>query len=240
MGWLLGRFAWILPYATFLWLALLTLWVWRLSRPLSRSADSEWRSNRPSSAESDFAPPSPPAVSGSSVEYFSRRGYYDDSRSELDPAERRGQPVEPAEPAHAAPRPAAPRPGTEKEKRLVGDFNRLAAGFSPAVLDRFESDWTPTAVDHVSDSRFAAVEGGALWFVATDPNDGWGAILPGAEIVRKWEKFYRNLRGASAPAGLTASYILVEGSVLEVREPASGRIQPGGIRLESQGTLAGI
>ncbi len=250
MAWLPDGLEPWLPWLIPLWLFLLTLWVWRISRSLPRQPVSSRRWNGQSWDEIDWDDGQERVerlgssggelretglgsggLGGGSSRHRPGAGGSTDRTDEQ--TRRHGPDPDPD------PDPDAGRRG-EQEETIVADFNRLAADFTAEALERFEQRWTPVPAKEVEEGFLAEDEGGAMWFVPTDTGSGRGIVLPGADMVRKWEKFYRGLRGVGAPPGLNASYELVEGPVLRVLAPARGRSGPGGIRVELPGRLAGI
>jgi hypothetical protein len=229
MGALLARAELLLPYVVWFWLAALTLWNLQLSRALGRQNAVGIRSNGSSPHEQTNADEEGSGPLGT-----------DDSANGDNPL---GETV-----AHAAQvdrdsrDDGPPRDGQslEKEGRLMLAFNNLASSSTRAEIEAFEAEWAPVAVDEADEGRLIPVEPGSLWFIPIHAQTGWGLILPGADIIGNWAKFYRNLRGAGAPPALAAAYVLVEGPALLVRDPARGRREPDGIAIRSRGELAGI
>lgn len=234
----------LLPYANAIWTAILTVWTWKLSRRMRGKPEPERRSNGETTEVRD-----PVGKDGARTDQRQDRGLRPVPASGMGtvglaagvatapthwppPAGLRRDPPEPLE----------KRPGSEasdrKASRLVSELNRLVSSYTPADQQAFEGEWAPVEVDSSEGDRLAAAPGGSLWFVRIEPE--WGVILPGSDMVRNWEKFYRNLGGAGAPKALSASYALIEGPVLKVHTPAWGRIGSGGIQIHSQGQLAGV
>jgi hypothetical protein len=220
------------------WLAGLTFWVWRLHGKLRHGAAEPWEADSSSDAFRAAGPES--RTNGfESFRASARQDVQHPAEAARPPARSGLQPVE-EYPFRAAPAPREEVPRNDAiADRVVSDFNRLAVNFTPEMLSQFEDRWEPRAVGEEGEGRLAVVSGGPLWFVLTDQGEREGVILPGAEIVRKWEKFYRNLGGVNAPAGLDASYSLVEGRVLAVVSPARGREMGGAIAITAKGELAG-
>lgn len=143
-------------------------------------------------------------------------------------------PLAPAQRSWAGEARGAPDP------HLISDFNALAADPSEWAVEAFAARWRPSTVKTSGGEVLVQSEDGDLWFVADSASSSYGTVLPGPELVQKWDKFYKSLAGASALDQLGPTYRLEEGASFAVKEPCIGYRQGRTVRVEKQGRLAGL
>jgi hypothetical protein len=153
------------------------------------------------------------------------------------------------EPDQAQPRePEAPWPSKEEGPRspdsiavdrAVTAYNALAAGFGQTELRDFEQRWHPEPVTRSKDNRLADDPQGDLWLIRIgDSGSPHGLVVPGPEVVRKWELYYRSMGSLAAKNLLGGLYEVGDNAPLRLRRPAVALKTQGGWRVETPGTFA--
>ncbi len=126
-------------------------------------------------------------------------------------------------------------------RRLLQEFNSLASNYSPRDNEQFEqtySDLSAAAID--DDGNLAETEEGSLWLARLPGPSGAALLLPGREMVKNWDKFYRNNGGRAARRRFGAYYDVEAGPLLRVTSPTIVEQTSTGWRLVRAGALVGI
>lgn len=126
------------------------------------------------------------------------------------------------------------------DPHLISDFNALAADPSVQAVETFAARWRTFTIKPSGGEVLVQSEDGHLWFVPDSDSSSSGTVLPGPELIQKWDKFYKSLAGASALDQLGPTYRLEEGASLAVKEPCIGYRQGLTVRVEKQGRLTGL
>jgi hypothetical protein len=123
--------------------------------------------------------------------------------------------------------------------RAVAAYNALASHFSQADFEAFEQRWHPEAVAHAEENRLAEDPQGDFWLIRSeDTSDPHGLVVPGPEIVRKWELYYRSMSSMAAKSLLQGLYDIKDDAPLRVDRPAIATKTEQGWRVSAQGTFA--
>lgn len=134
---------------------------------------------------------------------------------------------------------ASPEPAPTT--RIVAEFNELAAQYSQSTLDAFVQCWRPDRLARNSENRLVGDPNGEFWVIRTDAASTWesrGLIVPGPEIVRKWEIYYRSMGSLAAKNLLDFLYELSEGAPLRLDRPAVAIETAQGWKVDKLGKLA--
>jgi hypothetical protein len=144
---------------------------------------------------------------------------------------------------------AAPKPVEETRRtpeaifsfaRVVADYNALAANFSQAHLQAFEERWQPRTVARAADNWLSEDPQGEFWVIPGDAGGPLGLLVPGSEVVRKWELYYRSMDSLAAKNLLETIYEVRSGAPLRLNQPAIAAQTEKGWKVETPGTLADV
>jgi hypothetical protein len=116
------------------------------------------------------------------------------------------------------------------------DYNRLALEFSSEVLTGFRDRWHPEEAS--ADGDEFAIQPGVFWFIPSGTD--YGVLVPGAEVIRTWERFYRPMGGMQARTMFGAIYDIETGSGLRIAKFALARRHLDKLVLTERGVLSGI
>jgi hypothetical protein len=148
-------------------------------------------------------------------------------------------PADAVEQASAGSRPGDP---SRSANRARVEFNQLASRFNQAELEAFERRWSPKSFTRSADSLLVEDPTGRFWIIPTDEEQPTGprrgVVVPGPEIVRKWEIYYRALSSLAAKNLLEAIYELRDDAPLRLERAATAIETLEGWRIESPGKFS--
>lgn len=125
--------------------------------------------------------------------------------------------------------------------RAVQAYNELAADFSQAHLRGFEGRWHPEPVARTAGNRLADDPKGDFWLIRSEgPDEMSGLVVPGPEVVRNWELYYRSMESLAAKKLLTGLYEVGDNAPLRLDQPAIATKTEKGWRVETPGTFADV
>lgn len=121
----------------------------------------------------------------------------------------------------------------------VTAYNALASHFGRAELQAFEQRWHPESVARDPENWLTDDPEGDFWLIRTgDAGDPHGLVVPGPEIVRKWELYYRSMDSLIAKNLLEGLYAIKDGAPLRLGRPAIARESDKGWRVSVPGKFA--
>ena len=152
-----------------------------------------------------------------------------------------GTPARPAKPQSGAAVPieAKERRASTSFDREVAAYNALASHFSQTDFDAFEQRWHPEPIAHSADNGLVDDPRGDFWLIRTGvAGDPHGLIVPGPDIVRKWELYYRSMGSMAAKTLLEGLYEIGDDAPLRLEQPAIATLTDTGWEVEVPGTFA--
>lgn len=122
---------------------------------------------------------------------------------------------------------------------ILRQFNQLAANFTPRDSEAFEEAFIEGIVSEFAPGELAADPDGNLWLAPLATSDALAVVLPGREMIKNWEKFFRT-SARNAERRLGSYYDLERGMMLSVKVPALVRREGATWRLANRGSLTGV
>lgn len=143
------------------------------------------------------------------------------------------------EPAPLPVKQRPPPPDPVSFERAMAAYNELAAHFGQAELKDFERSWHPERLGWTDGDRLAHDPMGDFWLIRLDDADkGRALLVPGPDIVRKWEIYYRSMSSLAAMRLFEKLYDLNNGGPLRLERPAIATETASGWRVDDRGKFA--
>lgn len=118
-------------------------------------------------------------------------------------------------------------------------YNALAANFGQAELHAFEQRWHPESVTRTAENWLAEDRHGDFWLIRTgETGNRHGLVVPGPDVVRKWELYYRSMGSLAAKNLLVGLYDVGDSAPLRLQQPAIATQTESGWKVETPGTFA--
>lgn len=121
----------------------------------------------------------------------------------------------------------------------VAAYNALVADFGGAEFQAFERRWQPVSAARTGENELADDPKGDFWIIRTaDSPEPYGLVVPGPEVVRKWELYYRSMGSLRAKTLLKGFYDVGDSAPLRLDRPAIAVQEARGWRVQSPGRFA--
>lgn len=121
----------------------------------------------------------------------------------------------------------------------VAAYNALVADFGGAEFQAFERRWHPVSAVRSGENELADDPKGDFWIIRTaDSPEPYGLVVPGPEVVREWELYYRSMGSLTAKNLLKGFYDVGDSAPLRLDRPAIAVQEEKGWRVQSPGRFA--